>query len=143
MPKPGKWTEYVKYAFGTFLLLLALYYGYTAYTIYTVKSETTSASDWHTSLDSALEESLKTGKPVIIDFWATWCKNCMVMNKRVLPEPEVKEKLNSFVKAKFQAENPNAPEIREVLDHFEILGLPSFIILEPKNKIRLDTTTQK
>ena len=135
MPKPGKWTEYVKYAFGVLLIGVALYYGYTAYTIYTAKPENLTTSDgWHNSLYSGLEESLHTGKPMIIDFWATWCKNCIVMNKRVLTAPEVKEKLNSFVKVKFQAENPNEPKVREVLELFQVLGLPTFIILSPEKK---------
>ncbi|MCX8063786.1 MAG: thioredoxin family protein [Candidatus Hydrogenedentes bacterium] len=132
MPKPGKWTEYVKYAFGVLLILISIYYGYTAYTIYTVKRVEETSSDWYTSLEPGLEESQKTGRPLIIDFWATWCKNCIVMNKRVLTQPEVKEKLSGFVKVKFQAENPNSPEIRDVLEHFQVLGLPTFIILSPK-----------
>lgn len=135
LPKPGKWTEYIKYAFGGLLITISIYYGYVAYTIYTMKPEEAISSEWHTSLEQGLEESRRTGKPLIIDFWATWCKNCIVMNKRVLTAPEVKEKLDPFVKIKFQAENPNSPEIREVLEHFEVLGLPTFIILTPKAKI--------
>lgn len=138
LPKPGKWTEYIKYAFGGLLITISIYYGYVAYTIYTMKPEEAISSEWHTSLEQGLEESRRTGKPLIIDFWATWCKNCIVMNKRVLTAPEVKEKLDPFVKIKFQAENPNSPEIREVLEHFEVLGLPTFIILTPKAKIPLE-----
>ena len=29
--------------------------------------------NWHTDLNSALEEAKKTNKPIFIDFYAQWC----------------------------------------------------------------------
>ncbi len=136
LPKPGKWMEYVKYGFGIFLLGLAVYYGYTTYTLFNAGSIKTEqiTQGWYTSLAEGLDEAQKNNQPVIIDFWATWCKNCIVMNKTVLPDETVKQKLNNFVKIKYQAENPDEPTVRKVLDHFEVLGLPTFIILKPRQK---------
>ncbi len=136
LPKPGKWMEYVKFAFGIFLLCLAVYYGYTTYTLFNAGTlQTDSITEgWHTSLTEGLKEAEEKNQPVIIDFWATWCKNCIVMNKTVLTDETVKQKLNHFTKIKFQAENPSAPETRKILDHFEVLGLPAFIILKPVEK---------
>ncbi len=136
LPKPGKWMEYIKYAFGVFLLCLAGYYGYTTYTLFNVGNIKTEqiTEGWYTSLSEGINKAKMNNQPVIIDFWATWCKNCLVMNKTVLPDPVVKEKLDKFVKIKFQAEDPDAPDIRKVMDHFEVLGLPTFIILKPKEQ---------
>ncbi|HOV31934.1 MAG TPA: cytochrome c biogenesis protein CcdA [Candidatus Hydrogenedens sp.] len=134
LPKPGKWMEYVKYAFGVFLLCLAGYYGYTTYTLFSAGNIETEqlVEGWHTSLADGLAEAKSKNQPVIIDFWATWCKNCLVMNKTVLSDETVKEKLQKFTKIKYQAENPDSPEIQKVLEHFEVLGLPTFVILKPK-----------
>ncbi len=134
LPKPGKWMEYVKYAFGVFLLCLAGYYGYTTYTLFNAENIETEqlVEGWHTSLADGLAEAKSKNQPVIIDFWATWCKNCLVMNKTVLSDETVKEKLKNFTKIKYQAENPDAPGIQKVLEHFEVLGLPTFVILKPK-----------
>lgn len=134
LPKPGKWMEYVKYAFGVFLLCLAGYYGYTTYTLFNTGNIKTEQliEGWHTSIEDGLNEAKTKNQPVIIDFWATWCKNCLVMNKTVLSDETVKEKLKNFAKIKYQAENPDSPETKKVLEHFEVLGLPTFVILKPK-----------
>ncbi|MFM1921788.1 MAG: Thiol:disulfide interchange protein DsbD precursor [Candidatus Hydrogenedentota bacterium] len=142
LPKPGAWMTRVKQAFGVFILGFAAYYGYVAWGIYDQKNvdpEAVKASvaaldedGWLTSLDAGLAEAKAEGKPVLIDFWATWCKNCLVMNKTVLKEPEVLTALEDFVKIKYQAEDPTASPVKEVWEHFDLVGLPAYIILQPK-----------
>ena len=68
---------------------------------------------------------------MLVDFWATWCKNCRHMDKHVLGSPEVKKELARFIVVKFQAENLSDPRVKSLLDHYELRGLPSFVILEP------------
>lgn len=141
LPKPGAWMTRVKQAFGVFILGFAAYYGYVAWGIYdqrNVDPEAVKASvaamdedGWLTSLEAALEKAKAEDKPVLIDFWATWCKNCLVMNKTVLKDPEVLAALEGFVKIKYQAEDPGTSPVKEVWEHFELVGLPAYIILKP------------
>ena len=49
---------------------------------------------------------------MLIDFWATWCKNCLMMDKTTLQDPTVKAALAGYVKIKFQAEDPGRPPAR-------------------------------
>ena len=79
------------------------------------------------------EEFVNSKEVVLIDFYATWCKNCKYMDKNILSAPEVAEKLKNFTVIKFQAEDLKNPEIIKILKHFNIQGLPSFVILE-KNR---------
>jgi hypothetical protein len=39
--------------------------------------------------------------------------------------------LKDFVAVKYQAENVADPAVKEVLDHFGALGLPTYVVLSP------------
>ena len=41
------------------------------------------------SLAEGLAAAEREHKPVLIDIWATWCKNCLTMDKTTLADPEV------------------------------------------------------
>lgn len=138
LPKPGKWMTYVKYVFGVFILGFALYYGHLGYTLLPADSDEVIASmgdleegDWRHSLTQALTQAEAEDKPVLIDFWATWCKNCLVMNETTFQDQSVSDRLEGYVKVKFQAEDYGDPLTREVMDYFEVLGLPTYIVMEP------------
>ncbi|MBN2310240.1 MAG: thioredoxin family protein, partial [Candidatus Hydrogenedentes bacterium] len=142
LPKPGKWMVRVKHAFGVFILAMAVYYGYLGASLfserYLVDPEAVRASahesdedGWVASLEEGLALAAAENRPVLIDFWATWCKNCLTMNKTTLKDPGVQERLAEYVKIKFQAEIPDQPPARDVLSRFDYVGLPHYAILEP------------
>jgi thiol:disulfide interchange protein len=86
---------------------------------------------WHPSLDEGLALARREHKPVLIDMWATWCKNCLTMDQTTLAAPEVKTALDGYVKIKFQAEQPDESPAREVMERFKAIGLPTYVILQP------------
>jgi thiol:disulfide interchange protein DsbD len=144
LPKPGAWMVRVKQAFGVLILATAVYYGYLSYTLFDnlrVDSAEVSSSvqemlgkGWTNSLAAGLDRAEREGKPVLIDFWATWCKNCLTMDKTTLEDPAVRSALDNYVKVKFQAEDPEAEPAKAVLAKFNAVGLPTYVILEPRAK---------
>jgi thiol:disulfide interchange protein DsbD len=52
---------------------------------------------WGMSLDQAKELAAAEKKPILIDFTGVNCANCRLMEKRVLPRPEIVELLRQFV----------------------------------------------
>jgi thioredoxin:protein disulfide reductase len=142
LPKPGMWMVRVKQAFGVFILATALYYGYQAYAIVAnrwVDPAVVAASaqeqlkaGWHSSLADGLAVAKRENKPVLIDVWATWCKNCLTMDKTTLASDEVKNALSGYVKIKYQAEEPDAQPARGLLQRLSAPGLPAYAILKPK-----------
>ena len=142
LPKPGAWMNRVKYAFGVFILASAAYYGYLTYEIISnrwVNTADVEASaqekmreGWYSSMDDGLRAAKASGQPVLIDMWATWCKNCLTMDKTTLADPAVKAALANFVKIKFQAEDLDAPGVKAVMQRFNAVGLPAYAVVKPK-----------
>jgi thiol:disulfide interchange protein len=143
LPKPGMWMVRVKQAFGVFILATAAYYGYESYSIFAnrwVDPSAVSASvqeelkaGWHASLAEGLETARRENKPVLIDMWATWCKNCLTMDKTTLAGSDVQAALNGYVKIKYQAEDPDAQPAKGVMQKLSAPGLPGYAILRPKS----------
>jgi thiol:disulfide interchange protein len=142
LPKPGAWMVRVKQAFGVVILLTAAYYGYLAYTLFANRWVDASAvassveakvkEGWHASLADGLAAAEREGKPALIDLWATWCKNCLTMDTTTFADPQVKSVLDGYVKIKVQAEDPDEPATRAVMQHFKAVGLPTYAIVKPK-----------
>jgi cytochrome c biogenesis protein CcdA len=142
LPKPGAWMVRVKQVFGVMILVTAAYYGYEAYGLFADRfvdaSAVTSSVDeqvkagWHRSLDEGLAAAAREHKPVLIDLWATWCKNCLTMDQTTLKDPAVVAALEGYVKIKFQAENPDEQPAKSVMQRFDAVGLPTYVILRPK-----------
>jgi thiol:disulfide interchange protein len=87
---------------------------------------------WTPSLREGLAAARREGKPVVIDMWATWCKNCLTMDKTTLVDESVRSALAGYVKIKFQAESPDESPAREIMQRFGAVGLPTYVILKPR-----------
>ena len=54
------------------------------------------------------------------------------MDFTVFNQTNVQRRLQDFVVVRYQAERPNESPAREVLDHFHVLGLPTYVVLTVK-----------
>ena len=150
MPKPGPWMVHIKHAFGIFILGTAIYYGSLSYGLFAQRwvdpaevAESVQellAEGWHASLGQGLDVALAEDKFVLVDMWATWCKNCLTMDKTTLKDQAVVAGLNGYVKVKFQAEDLDASPAKEILKHLGGIGLPNYAILRPRNDMPVTDT---
>ena len=133
----------VKQAFGVFILGTAVYYGYLSYDLFSQRWVDPSAvtasvqrqlkEGWHATLADGLAAAKREQQPVLIDLWATWCKNCLTMDETTLASPDVTSALAGYVKIKFQAEQPDELPASAVMKRFGAVGLPTYVILRQKN----------
>ncbi len=136
LPKPGAWMVRVKYALGALIVLFALYYAQLGIRGFSSKAPAQSDGS-HLVIDGAtndgfakaLADARADGVPVLIDFGASWCKNCEVMEATTFKNKTVIERLAGYRFIRYNAENPNAPKTKAVLETFSVQGLPTYVVL--------------
>ncbi|MBQ6457578.1 MAG: thioredoxin family protein [Kiritimatiellae bacterium] len=147
LPKPGAWMKKVNKAFGVLVLCFAAWYGYLAWLGFTRDSSSAvpaaaTAQDRPAGEQSrdergfaAIETTPATfpaalaaaKRPVLVDCWATWCKNCTAMERKTMRDPKVREELKRFTVIRLQADDVD--EFLELEGFGEIKGLPAFVII--------------
>ena len=128
LPKPGMWMKNVNRVFGVVVLGFAAWYGWLAWQGFSGKARDSSPSRLESATPETLEARLaELPRPVLVDCWATWCKNCAAMD-RVLDEEKVRRALQPFAVLRVQAEDIS--ELRRVKGFEAIRGLPAFVLFE-------------
>ena len=150
LPKPGGWMKWVNRVFGVVVLGFAAWYGWLAWQGFSSQARASGSSSLSSSSslsgDSSSSSAVRTlsatpatlnsqlltlnsesAKPILVDCWATWCKNCAAMEK-VLGEAKVQEALKPFTVIRLQAEDMG--ELRKLKGFESIRGLPAFVIFE-------------
>lgn len=143
LPKPGKWMVRVKHIMGTVILIFAGWYAREAWKIWDGKRVDPIAvqgavqaqlkEGWTSSICDGLAQAKAENKPLLIDMWATWCKNCLAMDETTFKNELVINRLDGYVRIKFQAQDLSASPAREMIERFEQIGLPTYAILRPRH----------
>ena len=142
LPKPGTWMTWVKYGFGVFILIFAVYYYSLAFRGWRGAGPDRQSEAGVSQLsvmdqdkwNAILSESSVERRPVFVDFWATWCKNCEAMELTTFQDAAVRKRLSGYKIVKFQVEKLTESEALAVTEYFEIKGLPTYLVLTPGKK---------
>ncbi|HTB84184.1 MAG TPA: cytochrome c biogenesis protein CcdA [Candidatus Sulfotelmatobacter sp.] len=140
MPKPGRWMVRVKHFFGVVIAGFALYYAHLALGAHLAsarmaeakQSSTPAPAESDAGLLVAIRHARDQNVPLFVDFHASWCKDCSAMDATVFNRDDVQKHLKDFVAVRYAAEQPDAEPARSLLDHFNIVGLPAYLVLSPK-----------
>ncbi len=81
------------------------------------------------NVDAAFEQSKKTHKPILIDFYAIWCPPCNELDEIVYPSKEFNDLKDSFVLLKLDVDSPVSWKLKS---QFEIKGYPTIVIISPQ-----------
>lgn len=100
---------------------------------------------WYRSYAAAQKLAQQTGKPVFIDFYASWCANCIAFKAETANNKTLNDALrNNAIAVKLIDKEPEFEEFRAHPEHRHLkIGLPYFAILTPDGKVAWSGTDYK
>lgn len=78
--------------------------------------------------DANVDEIIATGKPVVIDCWATWCGPCMAMSPLV-------EELAADYEGRVVIGKYNVDEQNDLSMKYRIMSIPMFLFFKDGKKV--------
>lgn len=79
---------------------------------------------WEPSLDAALKKARETQKPIMIDFFATWCGPCKMLDAEIYPAPSVVTEGMNFISVKVDVDKEAA-----IAQKYQISAMPTIVFL--------------
>jgi thioredoxin:protein disulfide reductase len=100
---------------------------------------------WYRNFAAAQKLAQETGKPVFIDFYASWCSNCVAFKAETANNSELNQALREkAIAVKLIDKEPDFEAFREDAQHRQLkIGLPYFAILTPDGKLSWSGTDYK
>ncbi len=100
---------------------------------------------WHRNFAAAQKLAQESGKPIFIDFYASWCANCTAFKAEAANHKALNEALrNKAIVVKLVDKEPEFEQFREQPEHRQLkIGLPYFAILTPDGKLAWSGTDYK
>ena len=90
---------------------------------------------WKPYSDEVLKEAMKLNKPVIIDFYATWCTPCNELEEVTFHDASVVNQAeSSFVMVKVDVTKGGNPLYERLLQDYGVKGVPTVVFLDTDRK---------
>jgi len=115
-----------KKALGALAIVAGLALGTNAWN----HARTASAALWPTYSDASLQAALDAGKPVVMDFSASWCAECRELEHKTFTDPGVQKALEPFTKLRVDLDGANLAQAEELQKRWNVAGLPAIVFLD-------------
>jgi len=81
--------------------------------------------EWHRNLDQGIAAAKESGRPMLIDFWASWCVPCAVMEKELWSSAEGKKLASKFVCVRLDFDKATS-----AIRKFHVNSVPSVVFTD-------------
>ena len=86
-------------------------------------------------ISTRMREATAQGKPLLIDFFASWCTDCLRMEESTFKDPKISALLNSeFIRLQVDLSDPDNPEGRAIKKRFSVFGPPAMLFFSASGK---------
>ncbi len=93
-------------------------------------------------LDQQLAAAKTAGKPVILDYFATWCTDCVRMEKTTFEDPKVRSALkDKFVLLQADVTDPSNADAKALKKRYGIFGPPAMLFFDAGGELRKDLSS--
>ena len=82
------------------------------------------------ALQPFFEEAKRTGKPLLLDFYADWCISCKEMEIKTFANPAVAKKMQEFILVQADVTR-NTAEHQALLKQYGLFGPPGILLFNP------------
>jgi thiol:disulfide interchange protein DsbD len=90
-----------------------------------IAGESSAAVEWNMSMPSALATAKKVNKPILIEFWATWCPSCKAMDEQVYSDQRVGRAMTRVVPLRIDVDKNAA-----LVSQYRVGGTPTHVFTD-------------
>lgn len=87
-------------------------------------------------LNAALAAAKAAGKPVMLDYYADWCTDCVRMEQSTFRDPRVAAKLKGFVMLQADVTDQFNPDTQPLKDRFGVFGPPAMLFFDADGELK-------
>jgi thiol:disulfide interchange protein DsbD len=127
--KSVPWQKKVLKLSAAALVAVALYV-----TFGSVRVAAAGGPTWTYDEAAALAEATGSAKPVLIDFWASWCGACNELDEKTYPDPRVITESWRFVMVKIDATDQDDSDLA-LSAKYGVRGLPTVVFVDSKGNV--------
>jgi thiol:disulfide interchange protein DsbD len=85
---------------------------------------------WTKYEPAAIAAGATAHKPVIIDFYATWCLPCKELDAKTFSDDAVAKELDRFVRIKADLTDDTDPLVQKLTKEYAIVGVPTIVLID-------------
>ena len=152
IPTTGKWMIGLQRVLGIMLIMLA---AWIVSPIFLSNSPTESTSSGQARTEKQLgelkfkvigsidalqpffEEAKRTGKPLLLDFYADWCISCKEMEIKTFANPAVAKKMQDFILVQADVTS-NSASHQALLKRYGLFGPPGILLFNPAGEEQIN-----